>query len=233
MCSGLWRAACSSWQLAWRSWGFSDPEFAPSLLPHETYYCPARGFEVARSPGALGAAFVTIAVLAVSVSTIAWHMRVMRTPARWPSVTGVIAARWVHEYVQHDSVLFEPTVEYTYSVDGAQFRSTRFWYMVSRYEDDRAAAEEDLTRFPVGSQVTVRYDPRHPDESVVKFGSPSAPVLVVGVLTMMLVIDSADAAAHGAKDWVTAFVVLATLECASLIWLIGRTYEKVDTFGDD
>jgi hypothetical protein len=193
----------------------------------------ALGTQVNRSPVAIGAAVVTLAILGLATAMITWHMRVMRTPARWPTARGVITATRVDEWRGRACTFFEPVVEYAYTVDGRQFTSTRFWYKALRYEDDRAAAEENFAKFDPGSEVTVRYDASHPSRSVVKFGEPSAVVFVVAMVTMMLVFDGTEASAHDSTDWVTAFVGIAIVECISLAWLIHRTREKVDTFGSE
>jgi hypothetical protein len=189
------------------------------------------GFEVARSPLALAAALLTLVVLGVTSLVMVWHFRAVRAPTRWGTARGVVTRTWVEEQVAGRSPTFKPVVEYTYTVAGRTHTSTHFWWLTPQYDDDRAAAEQNLAEHAPGSEIRVRYDSEDPSRSVVIHGAPSVVVLAVSVVAVMLVFSGTEGAARDAKVWATMFVVLLIAQFGALAWLISRTLSGVERYG--
>jgi hypothetical protein len=65
-----------------------------------------------------------------------------------------------------DSVAYEPSIKYAYSVAGRTYEHDTFTSVASSVIRERAAADVLVGRYPVGGQVTVFYNPSRPDDSV-------------------------------------------------------------------
>ena len=88
--------------------------------------------------------------------------------AAWPKTDGtIVSASLVHTgYADKDRGemsrrLYEPVIEYTYTVRGRTYKGTRIVIgeLVAR---DQAAVVEMLQPYPAGARVLVSYDPRDP-----------------------------------------------------------------------
>lgn len=102
-------------------------------------------------------------------ATAAWWLRIGwkrgNASMYWPTTQGDI----VQSVVQRDSeARFFPQVQYTYSVAGERFQSDTITYR--GHSLDLATAESYTARYPVGSRVTVYYDPDCPAISLLEPG---------------------------------------------------------------
>ena len=89
--------------------------------------------------------------------------------ATWPTADGVVVTAEVVERSSRGGDEFEPRIAYAYVVTGRPYtghvvRSGGFEY------GNRARAEAKLAEYPVGSAVTVRYDPGDPGRAVLEPG---------------------------------------------------------------
>jgi hypothetical protein len=111
---------------------------------------------------------------------------------RWPQVTGRIVQSRVHQFqVRRDkpkrtmrgtqlmTTSYMPVVEYAYSVVGRQFTSRSIW-ADTEVSGSQAYARGIAARYPVGANVTVRYDPDKPSRSALEIGGRGHWFLLLG-----------------------------------------------------
>lgn len=95
----------------------------------------------------------------------------------WPETPGVITASFVHEYTEIDDSepAFTPRIGYLYTVDGKTYSndliSFEFKSMRNRSEKTKLWAEAVISDYPIGSAVTVYYNPANPQISVLQKGA--------------------------------------------------------------
>ncbi len=80
-------------------------------------------------------------------------------------------------------------MHYEYTVDGRRHTSRRWCFAYRTYYwPGRPQAVAD--RYPVGAEVSVRYDPRRPRRAVLEAGvpEPSAPVILLAVSVLISVL---------------------------------------------
>lgn len=101
------------------------------------------------------------------------------TAQEWPSTTATVTESVVGAEGER------PHLEYEYEVDGATYRNDSVWASgdTMRHQRLRSLVESS----PVGSELTVYYDPDSPQAAVV-VGSERRrlPLLVVGVLLVLV-----------------------------------------------
>ncbi|PWH15740.1 MAG: hypothetical protein DDG60_05315 [Anaerolineae bacterium] len=92
---------------------------------------------------------------------------VLRT---WPSTAGVVVASEVRSFRQwKDNVertFYTPGIVYRYGVDGREYTADRYSLEAETHWGRPELAQTVLDRFPVGSAVTVYYNPQAPAEAV-------------------------------------------------------------------
>jgi hypothetical protein len=138
-------------------------------------------------------------VLLALIALAAW--RNLRTMRRWPTAAGTV----VESHVEHATTkmrrgrrvtltpFYIPRVIYKYAVDGVDLQGDQHGRMTS--STDQAAVEAAIARFPVGTPVTVHYDPAQPTTAVVNptggriglylaLGSIALLAIAGGVLTL-------------------------------------------------
>jgi uncharacterized protein DUF3592 len=110
----------------------------------------------------------------------------------WSSVTGQVVESDVSHRTTTDADgamndSYAPRVRYTYRVNDADYAGDKivFGFMTSYNVD--AKAREVLTKYPVGQQVTVYYDPANPENAVLerKAGSTMAG-MIIGVALIII-----------------------------------------------
>jgi len=111
---------------------------------------------------------------------------------RWPATTGKITNAQVEysssidtEGDSRDS--YSPRVSYEYQALGQTYTGTKISFGFSKSYGSRRQAEDELARYPLGSQVTVYYDPSNPAEAVLeRKAGGSMLATVVGVIFIVL-----------------------------------------------
>ncbi len=100
---------------------------------------------------------------------------------RWPSCEGTILKSEVKKSRGSDGRAdFNPRVIYVYSVGGQEFVSERVAFHC--WGGTTAAASTAVSlRYPVGSTVTVFYNPRNAASSTLEIGYGPGNVLVIGI----------------------------------------------------
>jgi hypothetical protein len=105
----------------------------------------------------------------------AWFVLRDRRRARatlaWPATAGrIVESRVEQKHLPGDrpNVRFAPRITYEYTVDGRSYRSERLAFREVFWSLAPQAATVKVARYPAGAEVTVYYDPRHPDEAVLE-----------------------------------------------------------------
>ena len=127
---------------------------------------------------------------------------------RWPTTTGVVRGQDVStsSSSQGGSTTHHPKLRYEYEVEGDTYVSSRIAVGSGPSFGSRSGAREWLEDYPEGSEVTVRYNPRRPDRSVLEPGG------ILGGLFLLLV----------AGGMLALLLVLATSNEQLLVRLLKR-----------
>jgi hypothetical protein len=91
----------------------------------------------------------------------------------WPATTGKITDAHVSYSSGMDSDgdstdSYSACVSYEYQVLGQLYTGTKISFGFAKAHNSRGQAENDLARYPLGSQVTIYYDPSNPTEAVLE-----------------------------------------------------------------
>lgn len=81
--------------------------------------------------------------------------------------------------IEGHSRVWWPEVKYEYEVGGAQYAGDQIQSSGPVLTSTRSAVEEVLSRYPVGRQVQIYFNPEQPEESVLELGSSRGKLLVV------------------------------------------------------
>jgi hypothetical protein len=107
----------------------------------------------------------------------AFFARAVRDACAWPVTAGKITLSGVEAYRdsrEHDSyprrprLAYKPGVAYSYEVNGREYAGDRLTLGVVVSSGFPGFAARTAARYPVGSRVDVRYNPRNPGESVLR-----------------------------------------------------------------
>lgn len=110
----------------------------------------------------------------------------------WPSTAGQITDARVSHSTRTDSdgdttTTYTPHVEYVYQVGGQEYRGKNITFGFTQGYGSPGKAQEALARYPVGSQVSVYYDPSQPGESVLerKAGGFTLSLIIGGIFLVI------------------------------------------------
>lgn len=120
-----------------------------------------------RLVGLLGLAALS-AWISVSLSS---NLYLSVLSQHWPRATARIISSGVYTSGSSGESSWAPGVDYEYEVGGASHRSSNIRYLMRTFYDVESAAEVQAA-YPVGRQVSVAYDPRNPNRSVLEPGVP-------------------------------------------------------------
>lgn len=133
-------------------------------------------------------------IAGVIVVAVVVKLREIRRAKRWPSTAGRVIASRVQSrrkqpgdagYDFHDTeVTNEPFVEYEYAVGGRTYSCSRVTI------GDMTSASElgtILGRYPVGTAVTVYYDPADPSKAVLERDLPKGTLWAIGCVLALVV----------------------------------------------
>jgi hypothetical protein len=106
----------------------------------------------------------------------------MAATRHWHTTTGTITGAYIETDSDGDSTIQRPRVEYAYLVDGEPYFSRR-WRMFNESEGHFYTVERGrrVPRYRRGSEVTVYYDPRRPQNATLQrpLFDPLVPVLLL------------------------------------------------------
>jgi hypothetical protein len=129
-----------------------------------------------------GLAIICIAATAVITVGAAWQLRQEVLTLRWHKATGrILEARVVEDHSGGEKVYY-PKVRYSYSVNGIEYTSDRisFYDHGTGFRWDRKAVIEPYSN---QTAVVVYFDPRNPENALLKRGISPIP-FAVGAISM-------------------------------------------------
>ncbi len=109
---------------------------------------------------------------------------------QWPTASGQIISSVIHTSTSTDSdgassTTYEPKVEYTYTIMGSPISGRRIAF--GAMGSDYASAQKVLAAYPVGTAVTVYYNPEKPADSVLENKARGGTVfLILGIVFMVV-----------------------------------------------
>lgn len=120
-------------------------------------------------------------VVALCLGLIQWRIgrlkRAVEIAKGWPTVPGRVVGGSIHTRVislsRGRGVTYGVIVEYEYELAGWRYRGTRFSLSGPEYVSFEGRAKRRLARYPVGTPVTVSYDPAKPGEGVISLSAPA------------------------------------------------------------
>ena len=135
-----------------------------------------------------------LAVLAIVVASL----REAAAMKRWPVAQGRVLSSKVQEYRESISrgtggprdrmTLYQPVLLYEYEVAGKRFQGSRIAQSPGLNRGVPEFAEKLVERYPSGSAVMVRYNPKRPDESVLEPRVPASWIFGAAVGVALLVL---------------------------------------------
>jgi hypothetical protein len=110
----------------------------------------------------------------------------------WPNVAGKVILSEVRESASTDDdgytrYSYFPRVEYSYSVAGQHFDSKRLSFGGVTGTSSPDKAQETINKYPVGSPVTVYYNPENPSEGVIeRVAGGSKLAMTMGIILLII-----------------------------------------------
>jgi hypothetical protein len=111
---------------------------------------------------------------------------------RWPAVDGMVGKSYIEKHDpagggRHQQSIYH--INYEYTVSGKIYSGKRRMFSENYFSQiySRAYAESLVEKYPPGSRVSVRYDPRRPGQSVLEPGVNLLKqywVIVLGMITL-------------------------------------------------
>jgi hypothetical protein len=110
-----------------------------------------------------------------------------RASLTWPSVQGRVIESRVVESRSTDSdgdttTTYRPYIKYEYQVIGTTFTSDKLAVGPAVSTSNYRKSEEKVNRMPVGSTVTVYYNPDDPTDAVLEQRSNAKLLLILGII---------------------------------------------------
>lgn len=94
-----------------------------------------------------------------------------KAAAGWPTVPGKVVSSEVQTLRSGgggpNDLSFEPNVVYSYTVDGQTFSGNKVNFSAFR-STNKAAPQKTVDRYLPGTEVTVHYNPKKPQEAVLE-----------------------------------------------------------------
>ena len=118
---------------------------------------------------------------------------------RWPVVKGRVLSSAVEEYradagssnfggAHARMKLYRPIVVYEYEVSGRRYQSNRIAQSPGINRGAPVFAEKIVQRYPIGSEVDVRFNPKRHDESVLESRVPAGWIVLAIIAVALLVL---------------------------------------------
>jgi hypothetical protein len=111
---------------------------------------------------------IFMAVAGFSFAVGFWIRRREQAASSWPKASGVIVtSTTLRQYAGRGRDEVTPVIEYEFTQDGRSFRSAH-WRLLNFSVGNSISAQAVISRYPVGSSVTVFVNPRDPMRSVLE-----------------------------------------------------------------
>lgn len=104
-----------------------------------------------------------------------------RASRDWPQVTGTITKSEVHRSRKKGSTMYSAEVVYDYTVEGKKLEGDTVWFGGNYRTSSDRGARDVVSRYPVGKQVPVFYNPQDPTLAVLESGAFLTSYVVFGI----------------------------------------------------
>jgi hypothetical protein len=115
-----------------------------------------------------GLLWVFAILLGVSVISLPQYLRIKKS-AGWPSVPGVVTASTMLSGLCRSAPCYRGQIDYQYRVADANYHGSAL-SLARTHWAVRDSWQRVLDRYPVGRDVRVYYEPRHPANAVLEPG---------------------------------------------------------------
>lgn len=120
-----------------------------------------------------GAAVLVAAALGLILWRIGRLKRAVAAARAWPTAPGRVVAGRVDVRGFSRGVSYGAIIEYEYEAAGRRHRCQRYSLSGPHYVSFERRAKRLLSRFPIGTAVTVSYDPAEPHNGVIALAAPA------------------------------------------------------------
>jgi hypothetical protein len=103
------------------------------------------------------------------------YSRTSNAMKRWPIARGTVLASEIARHTDDGSASFSPRITYSYEVFGRTYQCENFDVfdlLGGRSSGSADVARREASRYPVGCQVEVRYDPENPQRALLDVTTP-------------------------------------------------------------
>jgi hypothetical protein len=153
---------------------------------------PSKNKEMGK--GCLSSIFSMGLFLLIGLGLSFWGWTILqnaRASASWPIADGRVTNSEVnHTTDAEGGDSYSPEITYTYAVNDTNLNNSTIKFGENSYSS-RKKAEEILSNYPVGKNVTVYYDPEKPDRSVLEPGVSAGSFIVLGIGVFFILITLA------------------------------------------
>lgn len=136
--------------------------------------------------------FITAALGVIFIILSVRNKKKAQASTQWPSVAGQVSNLEITRNNSQDAdgnldFTYTPIVHYSYQVGGQAFTSDKIAFGAVRNYGLENKAREVLAQYPLGSPVTVYYNPQNPAEAVLKTSASGGRVtLIVGIALLVI-----------------------------------------------
>ncbi|NOH04827.1 MAG: DUF3592 domain-containing protein [Chloroflexi bacterium] len=104
------------------------------------------------------------------IQALRWGKR----STRWPTTAGAIDSTSVQNLMSAGDITYRLKIGYRYTVNGVQYHSKRLEFGIQPDFWRKEEAAEAVSKYPIGSSVTVYYNPDNPKVAVLTTGVSSS-----------------------------------------------------------
>lgn len=134
------------------------------------------------SMGCLGSMIFLLLFVGVGIGLSLWGWSVLqkaRVSESWPQAQGEIVSSEVRRSDDENGSSYSGDVTFEYVVADSRYSSDNVSF--GQYSGNRSHAEEIVAKYPVGSRVTVYYDPEDVATAVLEPGVTWSSYLLIGM----------------------------------------------------
>ena len=143
--------------------------------------------------------YIVIIVIAAIFGAISyWYgwrtTKKNKAAAKWPTVSGVIISAELDSYVKRDddgdaTTMYTPLITYEYEVEGQVYTNNRVRVQAYVATNMQSVSRKKLEEYPVGSAVTVHYDPFNPEDALLEIDAAKINVpMIIGIICGIVVL---------------------------------------------
>lgn len=147
--------------------------------------------ETGKGKSCLGSFFSMGIFLLVGIGLTFWGWNILqnaRASASWPTAEGRVTKSEVTYSTDSDNGdSYSPKITYSYKVNNTNFINSTIKFGENSYSS-RNKANGIAAGYPVGKNVTVYYDPKKPERSVLEPGVSGGSYIVIGIGVFFILI---------------------------------------------